>query len=536
MLRSLECAQLIESKLIFNTSLNVLLGSDDGSNSIGKSSVLMLIDFAFGGEDFCKHCSDVIENVGEIEIKAEFIFDNISYKFLRNTTEPEKIVYCHLNSNDSIKTLNEFRLFLSNGYGLPLNYPSFRSTVNPYFRIWGKDNYNPNRPLHSFPSEPYLKIRTHLLKIFGYYSLVDDLEKNKNKIENKKKTIQGMFTEGFFPKLNKKQLELTKKELESLSVKLDDIKNEIEIYALSINEIVNSDNLNLKKEKMELENTLFHKKSQLVRIENNLKFGGYANVKTFEKLSDFFPNVNQNRLLEIEKFHIGITKILKAEILIEKNKLDESIANLEDGIRKIDTELKKNLEDTNKPITIVDKLLELSIQEKKLKDIVSYTELKAAVDSTAISLKNEIQDKMIECLQNIQSLLNDSMALYIDNFYADHPAHPEIKLSEANYEFYHNEDSGTGKSYANLIALDFSIFEQTDLPVLIHDLILFKNIETHAFEEIFKTYIKFNKQSFIAIDELKKYDDEVIDLAKNRVFLELNSDRLAFKKSWKKVK
>lgn len=211
MLRSLECAQLIESKLIFNTSLNVLLGSDDGSNSIGKSSVLMLIDFAFGGEDFCKHCSDVIENVGEIEIKAEFIFDNISYKFLRNTTEPEKIVYCHLNSDDSIKTLNEFRLFLSNGYGLPLNYPSFRSTVNPYFRIWGKDNYNPNRPLHSFPSEPYLKIRTHLLKFFGYYSLVDDLEKNKNKIENKKKTIQGMFTEGFFPKLNKKQLELTKK-------------------------------------------------------------------------------------------------------------------------------------------------------------------------------------------------------------------------------------------------------------------------------------------------------------------------------------
>ncbi|MFN0298183.1 DUF2326 domain-containing protein [Acinetobacter albensis] len=536
MLNSLECTQLIQSKLIFNDSLNVLLGSDDGTNSIGKSSILMLIDFAFGGEDFCKLCFDVIENVGEIEIKAEFVFNEISYKFLRNTTEPSKVIFCHIDGDDSIKTIEEFRSFLSTGYSLPLNYPSFRSTVNPYFRIWGKDNYNPNRPLHSYPNERYLQIRTHLLKIFEYYTVVDDLEKNKTKIENKKKTIQGMFTEGFLPKLNKKELNLTKHELNLLSVKLEEIKNEIEIYALSINEIVNSNNLNLKKEKTELENQLFHKKSQLIRIENNLKFGSYANTKNFEKLSSFFPNINENRLLEIEKFHIGITKILKNEILSEKNKLNENIAHLEDSIQKIDEQLKKVLKNSDKPIMLVDTLLELSIQEKRLKDIVSYTELKVTVDSTVTNLKSEIDKKVIECLRGIQTLLNNAMALYIDSFYEDHPAHPTIKLSETNYEFSHNEDSGTGKSYANLIALDFSIFEQTKLPALIHDLILFKNIETHAFEKIFETYAKFNKQSFIAVDELKKYNDDVIELAKEKVFLELSAERLAFKKSWKRVK
>jgi hypothetical protein len=365
---------------------------------------------------------------------------------------------------------------------------------------------------------------------------VDDLEKNKTKIENKKKTIQGMFTEGFLPKLNKKELNLTKHELNLLSVKLEEIKNEIEIYALSINEIVNSNNLNLKKEKTELENQLFHKKSQLIRIENNLKFGSYANTKNFEKLSSFFPNINENRLLEIEKFHKGITKILKNEILSEKNKLNENIAHLEDSIQKIDEQLKKVLKNSDKPIMLVDTLLELSIQEKRLKDIVSYTELKVTVDSTVTNLKSEIDKKVIECLRGIQTLLNNAMALYIDSFYEDHPAHPTIKLSETNYEFSHNEDSGTGKSYANLIALDFSIFEQTKLPALIHDLILFKNIETHAFEKIFETYAKFNKQSFIAVDELKKYNDDVIELAKEKVFLELSAERLAFKKSWKRVK
>jgi len=115
MLISLECTQLIQSKLIFNDSLNVLLGSNDGTNSIGKSSVLMLIDFAFGGEDFCKLCFDVIENVGEIEIRAEFVFNEISYKFLRNTTEPDKVIYCHIDGDESIKTLDEFKRFLSMG-------------------------------------------------------------------------------------------------------------------------------------------------------------------------------------------------------------------------------------------------------------------------------------------------------------------------------------------------------------------------------------------------------------------------------------
>ncbi|MEB3797163.1 DUF2326 domain-containing protein [Acinetobacter sp. IK22] len=128
------------------------------------------------------------------------------------------------------------------------------------------------------------------------------------------------------------------------------------------------------------------------------------------------------------------------------------------------------------------------------------------------------------------------MAMYIDIFYQDHPAHPTIKLLETSYEFNHNQDTGTGKSHANMIALDFSIFEHTYLPVLIHDLILFKNIEVHACEQILKTYLSFDKQTFIAIDELKKYSAEIIDLVKRVTFLELSPQRLAFKKSWKKLK
>lgn len=36
----------------FHKGLNAIVGDDDRSNSIGKSTLLMIIDFVFGGEDY----------------------------------------------------------------------------------------------------------------------------------------------------------------------------------------------------------------------------------------------------------------------------------------------------------------------------------------------------------------------------------------------------------------------------------------------------------------------------------------------------
>jgi hypothetical protein len=126
------------------------------------------------------------------------------------------------------------------------------------------------------------------------------------------------------------------------------------------------------------------------------------------------------------------------------------------------------------------------------------------------------------------------MANLIKKFFTDNPVSPEINLSETRYEFKHNDDSGTGKAYANMIALDLSFLNNTYLPILIHDLIVFKNIEAHAIEEIIKEYVSSDKQIFIAIDELSRYSKKIQSLIKKRAFLTLDSDKLAFGKSWKK--
>ena len=46
----------------FHAGLNAILGDDNGSNSIGKSTFLMVLDFVFGGTDYVKKCVDVQDN------------------------------------------------------------------------------------------------------------------------------------------------------------------------------------------------------------------------------------------------------------------------------------------------------------------------------------------------------------------------------------------------------------------------------------------------------------------------------------------
>lgn len=52
MLREIICDKFKEKKIEFYDGLNVVLGDEQGSNSIGKSTFLMIIDYVYGGKDY----------------------------------------------------------------------------------------------------------------------------------------------------------------------------------------------------------------------------------------------------------------------------------------------------------------------------------------------------------------------------------------------------------------------------------------------------------------------------------------------------
>ena len=80
MLVEVQCDKFIKNGQIrepirFHTGLNAVLGDDNGSNSIGKSTFLMILDFVFGGSDYVKKCTDVQENVKNHTINFTFEFE-----------------------------------------------------------------------------------------------------------------------------------------------------------------------------------------------------------------------------------------------------------------------------------------------------------------------------------------------------------------------------------------------------------------------------------------------------------------------------
>ncbi len=213
--------------------------------------------------------------------------------------------------------------------------------------------------------------------------------------------------------------------------------------------------------------------------------------------------------------------------------MEEQIASLELEVASAEMKLLESAKAVGRPSGLVDKMLELSSEEKELRDQIRFRDIKTSIDGQVGEISAKIIDNSSKSLSIIESKLNSTMSKYISRFYEGNPVPPKIALSETRYEFNHNEDSGTGKAYANMIALDMSVLEETYLPVLIHDLIVFSNIEDHAIEDILQEYSSTKKQVFIAIDKTNRFNKNIQKLVKCNEFLALGSDKLAFGKSWK---
>lgn len=79
----------------FKEGLNVVLGKEDGANSIGKSSAMLAIDFVFGGNTYLR--SDGVKHIGHHTIFFAFLFNGEIHRFARSTEDSDKVFPCKEN-------------------------------------------------------------------------------------------------------------------------------------------------------------------------------------------------------------------------------------------------------------------------------------------------------------------------------------------------------------------------------------------------------------------------------------------------------
>ncbi|EMT6385317.1 hypothetical protein WMR60_003913 [Providencia rettgeri] len=531
MLKNIYCEKLIRKKLTFQKGLNTILGPKNGANSIGKSSVLMLIDFVFGGDDFITLCKDVISQIGHINVYFTFKFDDHSYHFSRNTETYNSVIF----KNDKGKTewsIEEFKIFLAQKYNFSPNDPSIRNLISRFSRIWGKDNYNPNKPLLRYTGEGYASIKEFLIKSFGYYNLIEEIEKKKAENEVKRKNIDIAFKQGFVKKVNLKEYKQAKQDLNVIDNKIDIIKKDLDLFAANIKAILDEKSLTLAIEKdkyLKQKNSL---ESKLFRIEENISDTKPIPKRYFSKVVDFFPTINIEKLNEIESFHSSISKILSEELKKEKERLIFQLNEINVQISLIDIKIKEIAASVDRPDEIIDEVLSLSIKKKEIEDTVNYREYQNDLKEISITIKAELKEKIEKILSKISNVLNENLKLFNTKFYGPDRIPPQIILSDTNYIFEHHADSGTGKSYANMLALDVSFLYTTKLPIAIEDSIVFKNVESAAIEKIVDTLNNFDKQVFIALDQLNIYSENTRSTLRKASFMRVSRKYPAFKVSW----
>ena len=536
MLIEISCEKFRKKKITFKENLNVILGDDNATNSVGKSTLLMLIDFAFGGSSLLKHNGDIITELGHHEYNFVFLFDDGKHYFKRTTSSPKLVYYCDNKFNaENTEKLETFTALLKSKYILSLSDTSFRSFVGVFSRIWGKDNYDVKKPLHSFSSQNAADSINNVIKFYNMYDdiriLVDE-EKGKKAQRASMNRLSGTSS---IPKVTKTKYKENVKIIDELQNEVKDIKSNLAKYAMNLHEIANREIMDLKEQKDKLLEQELILKDKVNRLNHNISSSKYASIKNINSIYDFFPEIDVKKISEIEQFHSNISKALISEIKKSKRKLEENLINTRSRIQAIDDKLSIKFNTIDSPSQLIDRVYNVASQLSQCTRENSVYKDKESLSARLKELKGMILEKKSNHLGIIELGINKMVGKITKCVYGDNRRPPNLSFSENNYQYSIYDNSGTGAAYYSLLIFDLAIFKLTLLPIIIHDSFLFKNIENSAVAELIKVYLSCTKQSFIAIDEIKKYGEKTEKLLRDNSRLQLDNDALLYIKDWRKI-
>jgi len=535
MLVEVRCDKFKEKSIEFHKGLNVVLGDDEATNSIGKSSLLMVLDFVFGGGSLIEHNSDIVDELGDHYYLFELVFDKVSYYFKRGTKTPDLLYACDAEYSEiEPLSIDDFRSFLKNSYQLDDVDLTFRAAVSLYSRVWGKDNLDVKQPLHSHKNKKSTDCMDDLLKLYGQYGSIKALARKLKELSDEKTAIRSAFKQNLIPKINKTQYKSNILKVNEIDDEINDIKKNLAKYAVNISEIVNREVSELKSKKDSLLRERARTSVRLNRVRADLDQNRHIKSRAFSSLVRFFPDVDQDRISEVEEFHSKITKILKSELKESEKELSDNLDSIDEAIKGLDDTLQTTFSSIDKPDIIIDRVHELSSVRSSAQAEIQYFEKEDRVVDELSDIREDLIKEKSRVLKFVENIINNKTRQYVSKVYSEERRSPELHLSQKSYSFSAIEDTGTGKAYSNLILFDLAVFETTSLPFVIHDSVLFKNVENAAVARMVDLYQSLGKQSFIAIDEIKKYGDQAEQLlVKNRV-ISLSNDKVLYNKDWRK--
>lgn len=349
--------------------------------------------------------------------------------------------------------------------------------MSGFYRIYQRDNYNDKRPLDNFHKEGWVSIRKRILKLFNEYSTIERLEQNKKTETEHKNDIKGTFNTDAITKINKRIFKQNEDKILELRDLITNIKKSLETNVTDIKSLISKENSALKRNKDSLIQMRVKLETSLSRIEDSLSKTALKNSKNFVQLVEFFPEIDKERLSQVDSFHNGISKIMRSQLNEEKRSIIDNINDINKEIQVIDKKLLEIVNSKEESVYMLEKLIELDRLEKSLIQQNNFWEKDDDVKERIKSINLDIKNSLVDSIDKIQKTINEGLEKYINKIYLENPINPVIHILDNDYKFDRGDDRGTGKGFANMISLDLTFLEKTCLPNIIHDSLLFKNMD-----------------------------------------------------------
>ena len=526
----------IRPTIEFSEGLNVVLGDSEASNSIGKSTFLLVVDFAFGGNSYVTKALDVQRHVGRHTIFFAFKFDDGIHYFSRDTVEYMRVSKCDEKYNKIAEiTLEEFHNFLKEHYHLESASLTFRNAVSRYSRIYQKENLNEKQPLESSGKEPQRDAIRALLKLFGKIESIKSSLTARDNAATQYKTFTDSVKYQFIPSVTtKKELRQKESELIALEVKQNNLSDPESLKGKSADELLHI--AEIKSELQKLRAARSRLQTKIQQLMQNLSEPHCDFQDDFQALQSFFPGIDMKKVSEIENFHMKLSSILRKEIEDALHAAETELPLVENDIAAREKELTSFDIPTGVSKSMLSEYAETTKQIDRIKTQIANFDKISSLKSNRDAYAEQYRNLLASDLRELQDSISTAMRELNDFVYAGKKKAPILLLSENSYRFETPDDTGTGTSYKGLVIYDLSVLKLTALPILIHDSLLLKNIGDAPIQKLLELYRSAGKQIFIALDKSNSYTDTATNILEESAILRLSKDgQELFGRSWSNV-
>ena len=520
MLKEIYCEKFLENgtirpKIEFHKGLNTIVGiganGEKSQNSVGKSTLLMIIDFCFGGKSFLK--SKAVQIIKNHTICFAFEFDGNPYYFMRTTDKEDSIFKSDENyQNPQSYSIKDFREWLKVQYKLKDNESSFREIFDTYSRFYGDEKeISPKEILRTYNGHSGTdQIRT-LEKLFEKYSLIKDAVERIQDFENLKK-VKTQAT-----KLKVDISDFRKIDVDTIKEKLSEFSTQKEELLQKKKDHIPELDAQKAKELAELKiqhKTLASRRSRLLTRIENIENAHIETVKpskaSYDALLDFFPNADIKKIEEIDSFHEKLNNILAEEHEEALEEYNSELETIQADIERIEKQISECGSEEDFTTAFLLEFSKIQGEIDRLTALLNEdANRKTATAKVSADRKNlKTNEKTI--LDDIEKSINEKLSVYSETILGKDIESIQFHFhTNASYELGSPLDDGTGTDYTSLILFDLAVLNLTKLPAIIHDSYLIANIRGNRLENLIKAYAGVSeKQIFLSIDETDKLNDD----------------------------